>query len=295
MGTAENLSSRRASTCVCVGVCLAVFGLTNTIPAHATRVVIKGRAIDSKVEAPQYPSSREECSQFNEEIGEMIKAVHEEHEACLADKGNTNESSGGTCSKAACQKLHDARDELTKARSKGYSECNAAINERQRSESWGKSGYGTDMDEFVSALKSGPISAVRTLVKQQINDIVDKTFGYASPVVKGGLKAGMAADTMVSSYLAMQKACEEKSTAALNACNREMIASIQKLPSMVPTKYSSDPGISIIQQAMMARLNLILRDTMDQMDRASEEMDEVTESRPAPNRRRRVTPRIENN
>jgi hypothetical protein len=38
-----------------------------------------------------------------------------------------------------------------------------------------------------------------------------------------------------------------------------------------------------------------MRDTLDTMDRVSEQIDEVTESNPAPSRRRRVTPRIDNN
>lgn len=295
MGTTGKLPSKRALPRIWAVLCLVVIGMAVAVPADATRVVIKGRVIDSKVEGPQYPSRREECSQFFDEIGEMIKAVSEEHDACLADRSNANESTGGTCSKPACQKLHDTRDELGRVRHKGYSECNAAVNERQRSERWGNSGSRTDMGEFMSALKSGPVSAVKAVVKQEISNIIDKTFGFASPVVKGGLNAGMAAETMVSSYQAMQKACKEKSAATLNSCNREMLNSIQKLPSMVPSKYSSDPGIGLIQRAMQARLNLILRDTMDQMDRVSEEIDEVTESRPAPSRRRRVTPRIENN
>lgn len=274
---------------------LAVIGLAAAVPAHATRVVINGRVIDGKVEGPQFPTSREECSQFNEEIVELIKTVNEAHEVCLADKGNSNESNGGTCSKPACQKLHDTRDELSRARTKGYSECNAAVNDRQRSDRWSNSGYNTDLGEFVSALKSGPISAVRVAVKQEINSIIDKTFGIASPVVRGGLNAGIASDVMVSRYQAMQKACKEKSAAALNACNREMLDSIQQLPRIVPMKYRGDPGIGLIQRAMRERLNLIVRDTLDQMDRVSEEIDEVTESRPSPSRRSRVTPRIENN
>lgn len=295
MGAYLNGKSWRPLRRLMAASCLGALSLSAATSAHATRVVIKGRVIDSKVEAPQFPTSRAECTQFNNDIGDLIKTVHEEHEVCLADKGNASESNGGTCSKAACQKLHDAGDELTKARSKGYSECNAAVNERQRSDRWASSGYGTDMEAFVSAIKSGPISALKSIVKDEINNIIERTFGYASPAVKGGLKAGMAADQMVSSYQAVQKACKEKSAAALNACNRELLNSIQRLPSMVPTNYSSDPGISIIQQAMMSRLNLIMRDTLDTMDRVSDQIDEVTESNPAPSRRRRGTPRIDNN
>jgi hypothetical protein len=256
--------------------------------------VIKGRVIDTSIEAPQYPSSRAECAQFNEEVGELVKIVYEEHEACLADKGIPNESSG-SCSKPGCQTLHDARAELSKAQSKGYAACNAALNERQRSERWGNSGYGTDMDEFKTALKSGPISAVRQLVKQHINEVIDKIFGYGSPIVKNGLNAGMAANAMVSSFADLQKACREKSYVALNACNKEMLTSIQQLPSMVPSTYSSAPGISMIQNAMRNRLNLMIRDTFDQSDRAGEQIEEITVERPSSSRHRRVTPRIENN
>jgi hypothetical protein len=278
-----------------VALCVAALSLGSMLSADAaTRVVIRGRVIDTRIEAPQYPSSRAECAQFNEEVGELASVVNEEHEACLANKGIPN-GPGGTCTKPGCQKLHDAREELNALRSKGYAQCNAAVNERQRSERWGNSGYKTDLEEFKSSLKAGPVSAVKNLVKQQISDVIDKTFGYASPIVKDGLNVGMAANTMVSSFAAMQKACKEKSRVALNACNREMLTAIQSLPSMVPSKYSGDPGISMIQDAMMTRLNLMMRDTLDQMDRVSEQIDEVTEDRPPPSRRRRITPRIENN
>jgi len=283
--------ARNALLALCFGgACLGA-----SLSADAgTRVVIRGKVIDTQVEAPQFPSSRAECSQFNEEVGELIKIVHDEHEACLADKDIPSRS-GGTCTKPGCQKLHDVRDELTKTQSKGYAECNAAVNERQRSERWGSSGYKTDFEEFRSALKAGPVSAVKGLVKQQINDVIDKTFGYASPLVKDGLNTGMATNAMVSSFSSIQKVCKEKSTVALNACNREMLMSIQNLPNMVPGKYSLDPGISLIQNAMMTRLNLIMRDTVDQMDRVGEQIDEVTEDRPPSSHRRHVTPQIENN
>jgi hypothetical protein len=212
----------------------------------------------------------------------------------LANKGISN-GNGGSCSKPGCQKLHDAREELSKALSKGVSECNAAVNERQRSERWGNSTYGTDFDEFKSALRSGPISAVRGLVKQKIGEVIDKTFGYASPVVRSGLNAGLAAQTMASSFTKLQEACQQKSTVALNACNKEILSAIQRLPSFVPGKYSTDPGISLIQSAMMSRLNLSVRDTLDRVDQIREQVDEITEAQPAPHRRRRITPRIENN
>jgi hypothetical protein len=261
----------------------------------ATRVIINGRVIDTgNIEAPQFPSSREECAQFRDDVSELAKQVNEEHEACLANKSVPN-GNGGSCTKPGCQNLHDAREELSNALSKGFSECNAAINERQRSERWGNSTYGTDLDEFKSALRSGPISAVRSLVKQKIGEVIEKTFGYASPVVSSGLDASLAAQTMASSFGKLQEACKEKSTVALNACNKEMLTAIQRLPSLVPIKYSADPGISLIQNAMLSRLNLTMRDTLDRIDQIGEQVDEITEERPSPSPRKRITPRIENN
>lgn len=274
------------------GFAMSIVSLSSSA---ATRIIVKGRVIDTaNIEAPQFPSSREECAQFRTDVSELAAQVNEEHEACLANKSIPN-GSGGTCTKPGCQKLHTAREELNQALSKGYAECNAAVNERQRSERWGHSTYGTDLDEFKAALKSGPVSAVRSLVKQKIGEVIDKTFGYASPVVKSGLNTGMAANTMVTTFTQLQQACKEKSAAALNACNKEMLSAIQKLPTLVPTKFSADPGISLIQSAMTSRLNLMMRDTLDQVDRLDEEIDEVTEARPPPSRRRRTTPRIENN
>jgi hypothetical protein len=285
------LPVRHGFVALLLGGGLAGFAPTTTA---ATTLVIKGRVIDTRVDAPQFPTSREECTQFHAEVGDLAKLVNEEHEACLADK-SIRSGGGGTCTKPGCQKLHDAREELNAARSKGFAACNAAVNERQQSERWGKSTYGTDLDEFVSAVKSGPISAVRTLVKEKINDAINDTFGYASPVVKSGLNVGMATNKMVSSFSKLQEACKQKSSVALNACNKEMLTAIQKLPSRVPSKYRADPGISLIQDAMMARLNLVMRDTLDQVDRVGEQIDEVTEARPMPSRRRRTTPLIENN
>jgi hypothetical protein len=276
----------------CISLVFSVFSFSSNA---ATRLVINGHVIDTgRIQAPQFPSSRDECAQFHAEVSELSKQVSEEHEACLANK-NISNGSGGSCTKPGCQKLHDARAELSEALSKGVSECNAAVNERQRSERWGNSGYGTDLDEFKSALRSGPISAVRKLVKQEIEQVIDKTFGYASPVVRSGLNVGLASNTMVSSFTKLQEACKQKSTAALNACNKQMLTSIQELPGLVPSKYSADPAISLIQKAMMSRLNLITRDTLDRIDQIGEQIDEVTEERAPPSRRRRITPRIENN
>ena len=264
--------------------------------------MIGGRLIDTNIEAPQYPINREECAQFRADVSELHKQVNEAHDACLADRnaqsgGGSGGDPQGRCSKPACQKLHTARDELSTAMSKGYGQCMEAINERQRSERWGNSTYGTDLDEFKAALKSGPISAVRSLVKKEIDKIIDKTFGYAAPSVKSGLDVAQKTNTIVTNFSKLQAACKTKSSAALNACNKEMLATLQDLPSMVPGSVSGDPGISLIQRAAMTRLNLIMRDTLDQVDRLGEQMDEVTadDSRPSQrSTRRRVTPRIEN-
>lgn len=65
--------------------------------------------------APYTVRSESDCVAFEQELAKKADAINEAHEQCLKAEGSTGQSVGGidtrtTCSKPACQGLHEGRD-----------------------------------------------------------------------------------------------------------------------------------------------------------------------------------------
>ncbi len=66
---------------------------------------------------PYTVRSERDCADFEQQLAKKADAINEAHEQCLRAEGSTGFSSRGidtksTCSKPACQSLHDGRDKF---------------------------------------------------------------------------------------------------------------------------------------------------------------------------------------
>lgn len=235
------------------------------------------------ITVPEFPTSRETCEVFREDVKIAAKHASDAHDKCLKDaEGSPSGSEQGqdACAKRACQALHDRRDKLQKLMSHGYTKCIDAYVSREQSGVLSHGSGTSTMDDFRFALARGPISAVRRLAREKIGGIVDATFGAGSAAVKSGLHVGIATTMLTQQLGDVQSACQQKSNTALAACNEVIESSLRNLPAVVPRVLRSDPAIFLIQQGVLERLNLELSNVRHALEQATDTMEQVDNGRP---------------
>lgn len=116
-----------------VRACLLSLALGMAAAVCQARVIyIPGAGfIDTRPSAPSMPTHASECEAHRQRLSDLTGYVDRLHDQCLkSNKGS--HTPGPTCSVAACQDLHSARDEMF--RDPSYASCMATVAERQREE-----------------------------------------------------------------------------------------------------------------------------------------------------------------
>lgn len=303
-------------------VLLAAFGTLAFCGAGvaASYVVLEGRLVRVDVSPPFAPTDRAECEAFRDEHQRLLKQLEQAHDECLKRAASGGGSSAfrvdgskvATCSKPACQSLHAGRDDLREAVSSGTSQCLKAVAEANAARrSTGRSSTAVASEDasepdhagFGSALRriaAGPTAAVRRLVRQQASQVIDHVFGPAAPVVRGALNAGAAGALLWDHTQRIRSHCSGtgRSTVA-RECDRELFDTFDSLAQRVPVRLRTDPAIALIQQAMVARLAVVMRETSAQLETLERDIDHITvepapPAAPSSRPRRRAVPLIEN-
>jgi hypothetical protein len=298
---------------------LGTLACTNSAAA-ANYVVLGGRVVDVDVAPPFAPTDRAECEAFRDEHQRLLKELERAHDECLkgAATGGSGSafSAGGskvsTCSKPACQGLHTGRDDLREAINRGSRQCLEAVAEAdaaRRSTGRANAAIGSgdarepDHASFGEALRrvaAGPAAGVRRLVRQQVGRVIDHVFGPAAPIVRGALDAGAGGTMLWDHTHRIRGQCSRTGRGTVaRECDRELIDTFESLSQRVPVRLRTDPAIGLIQQAMLARLAVAMREVSHQLDTLERDIDRITtdpEPRPTPaaRTRRRAVPLIEN-
>jgi hypothetical protein len=243
--------------------------------ASAEVILFNNRLIQTDLSTPFLPNTREECEDFKLTADALRKELYDAHEECLknedgpssAELGVDAEVQGGRCSKAACQDLHTARHTVAQSSSKGYTQCLQEVRNRTQ---WDESPLirsDNDFDYAVQRLKSLSAGSARTAVRQVMSGVIDDVFGANSRFVKQGLQVGTTSQFLLDRTNSVLESCYANGKESIKReCDREVIHTIQTLSSRVPVAVRGDPAVSLIQSAMLEKLNLILGDVMRQAD-----------------------------
>ena len=283
-------------------------------------VVLGGRVVRVDVAPPFAPTDRAECEAFRTEHQRLLKELAQAHDECL--KGAATGGGGSAfradgrkvsiCSKPACQALHTGRDDLRESIERGTRQCLQAVAEAdaaRRSTGQSNAAVGDqpvrepDHAGFGSALRriaAGPTAAVRRLVGQQAGKAIDHVFGPAAPVVRGTVNAAAAGALLWDHTQRIRRHCSATGRGAVaRACDHELLDTFESLSQRVPVQLRTDPAIGLIQQAMLARLAVVMRETAAQLETLERDLDrfsvDADPSAALPARpRRRAVPLIEN-
>lgn len=296
------------------GQSVALFGMVAfaALPAFANIFIVDGRPIDVDVHPPFLPASESECNAFQSQATVTTKILEEAHEECLE-----NNRSGGAgndvevrlpdgrrvtrCTIPLCQSLHSARDEYRDKLKAAYSQCIAEARERSH-DSLAGGQYSSIGDEEAYAsrrLPKGPIQGLVKYVKSEFTAAVDNYFGNKSRSINKGIEVSDAIGFFSHATQDLHAKCvDSKDAKILRECEETLIDSISSFPRKVPLKFRYEPGIDLIQRAMMEKLQLVMRNMDSHMENVQSAIDETSISEPVRQsesvRRRSRTPLIEN-
>lgn len=319
MSHASPRGSRRLRPAAVLPAVLAAIAWCGPVAA-ADYVVLGGRVVRVDVAPPFAPTDRAECEAFRNEHQRLLKELEQAHDDCL--KGAATGGGGSafradgrkvsTCSKPACQSLHTGRDDLREAIARGARQCLEAVAEADAARrSTGRSSAAIGSEDarepdhagFGSALRriaAGPTAAVRRLVRQQAGTVIDHVFGPAAPIVRGALNAGAAGALLWDHTQRIRSHCSGTGRGTVaRECDRELLDTFDGLSQRVPVRLRTDPAIALIQQAMLARLAVVMRETATQLETLERDIDRISvdpdpPAAPPSRPRRRAVPLIEN-
>jgi hypothetical protein len=294
----------------------AILALLPAVACHAAMVWVQGRMVDTEPRAPFMPTSQEECARFRADASAAAELLSTAHQECLDSSAGSGApemplvTADGRrldrCSKAPCQSLHTARDDLQKSVSDGYRSCLQEVSARQDS---GAKGFdsATDDDRFddvryaAGRVASGPLAVVRRFVSKATSEMIGELFGAGSSYVRGGVQATAIANAMWKRTESIQRECErDGGPSSGKSCSREIVKAVSGLKTSVPARYRGDPAIGLIQQAMLERLAMIHGDLADNLDRFEQQVQDFGQDTGhgsdahGPVRSRRRQPIIEN-
>jgi hypothetical protein len=89
---------------------------------------------------PMFPTSAQECERYSKRVEQIVTEIATAHDSCLQVEssqpvaGLRSADSKSSCSHAACQRLHDARDEFRKKGQERAAQCSADFAKYQREE-----------------------------------------------------------------------------------------------------------------------------------------------------------------
>jgi hypothetical protein len=282
------------------------------LPAFASSLIVDGRPIDIDVHPPFLPASESECNVFQAQAMVTTKILEEAHDECLK-----NNRSGGAgidvevrlpdgrratrCTTPLCQSLHSTRDEYRDKLKAAYSQCMAEAQERSHNSLVGGQ-YSSVGDEeaYVSRrLAMGPIQGLVKYVKAEFTAAVEHYFGSKSRFLNKGIEVSDAVGFFSRATQDLHAKCaESKDATILRECHEALIDSISSFTRKVPVKFRYEPGIDLIQRAMMEKLQHVMRNIDSHMENVQSAIDEMSISEPVqPDglaRKGRRTPLIEN-
>lgn len=286
--------------------------------SSATTVYLNGRLlpVDTDVQGPLLPSSREECERFKEEANKTDKEITQAHDQCL----ETYRGSSGSldsemrhpdgrkmsrCTVSFCQHLHTGRDEYREKAHEAYSQCLREVQKREqpygaRSATSDDSTKHEDLHDYALERSfKGPKEGLWKYAKQEISNAIDKYFSSYARMGNQFVRVAEATDFLWSSTSKIRSKCAEAHDAQVRTkCDQELIDAISTLRRKVPTEFRYDPAIDLIQRAMMEKLQVIMRDVNANLEEVQQGMDDVARDSSAPpsaaRRRSRTTPLIEN-
>lgn len=318
MSIASPRTRRRLRPAAVLPAILAAIAGCGSVAA-ADYVVLAGRVVRVDIAPPFAPADRAECEAFRNAHQGLLKELEQAHDECLkgpATGGGSAFRADGrkvsTCSKPACQALHTGRDDLREAIARGTRQCLQTVAEadaarrsagRANAAIGSDDASGPDYAGFGGALRriaAGPTAAVRRLVKQQAGKAIDHVFGPAAPIVHGALNAGAAGALLWDHTQRIRSHCGGTGRdTVIRACDRELLDTFDSLAQRVPVRLRTDPAIALIQQAMLARLAGVMRETAAQLETLERDVDRVSVDADPPaalpaRPRNRAVPLIEN-
>jgi len=279
--------------------------------AHAAEVGLAflpdGRSINISYGVPLAPTDPHECAELSLRIEKVKKQISEAHSECLKSypSGGISTYLGkDACSSSACQSLHTAGSDIS-ARGEVagcYRQVDAA---RFKSPATPVSG---DFSHEIRALARGPISALKSWVRDKMAGSISEVFGtygiseeaartgfgnqtgtarVSERDAKRALGAAGGTAKLYSTAVAVQKACESEGAGVAEVCRTEIQQSVQSLSAQVQGQIRADPVVGLIQSAMLERLASIQRQSAaslsDTLARAGDGEFKVIDSRQFPN------------
>lgn len=140
--------------------------------------------IHTDIHPPFSPSSAEECDDYQSRIERAAKEINDAHSICLGES-ESNRLRGGECTRADCEELHVADDELREEGRKHFSECLKQIKtftQKTRSSSYPKNKARIAPSKSSESSRSmiSTISALSIRDRRQIRNIVRVTNATSS-------------------------------------------------------------------------------------------------------------------
>jgi len=282
-----------------LGICLAAVLTAPWTTASAEVILFNSKLIQTALPTPFLPNTEEECDNYKGAADALRKELYEAHEECLKNEDGPSsrelgvtEAEGGTCSRAACQNLHTSRHKVGRDAAQGYTRCLEEVRQRGQVAEGVRTRADSDLEYSLQRLKSASARGARVVVRQVMGEVISQVFGTNSRFVKQGLKVGTTTEFLWERTDAVLQKCYEESTESKRReCNKEVLHTVQTLPSRVPYSVRGDPAVGLIQSAMLDKLNLMLGDVMQQADDLQRDISNI-ESLPL--QRRRQNSVIEN-
>lgn len=255
---------------ICLGACV----FCNTAFAFEP-VYVKGKMVNIDVRPPMFPGSQEECQEFRETSEKILSEISKAHSDCLDDKDNES-GNRGSCTKAACQELHTAKNDLQKRIREGYASCMKDAPEQNDAASRGM--HDDELDEMQSSMLSGPAAVARRYVRIAVSDAISWAFDTKSGYIRNGINAAGISSHVWLKASEVRRECSGggSNNDRIRECDDELMDTFKVLPNLVPAKYRYDPAVGVIQRAMMEKLDQVRGQVLNDLDNVSDDIDSST-------------------
>lgn len=259
--TKKDSSARTVSLCASLAFLMLAAA---SQPSSAAQVLING--VFFGVTAPFSPSTSQQCEDFAAELNKTRKWLGERHDKCLdANKGSgTNRAKNASCSIAACEGMHIARDDFSNTASREASACFSQVSAARKSMEKSMS-TPEGMDKVQAALTGGLWGSAMSKVRKQITAAFEQYL--PKDTARTAANGTLTAANIMPHLLEARNACiRQVPGAAAIECEKQVMLSVTSVTRTAQVSQRTDPIIAKIQAIMLEQLAAQNRSTLRELN-----------------------------